>query len=136
MATMELDVPPYSPFFREDEEVPITESAHILGVSAKLDEGVSNSNGAHMLLIDDYHLEPCKVGDAISSLWLHMEALLASLGTAHTHLALEYMAPLACASIGAMPAKLDEFKQKLVNHRGLLVLYRRLSMSAVKLRSM
>jgi hypothetical protein len=78
---MELEVQPYSPFFRQDEEAPIAEIVHVSGVLAELDEGVSNNNGALMLLTDDYHLEHRKAGDAISSLWLRMEALLVLLGT-------------------------------------------------------
>jgi hypothetical protein len=65
--TMELEVQLYSPFFREDEEAPITEIVHVSGVLAKLDEGVSNT--------DDYHLKRRKAGDAISSLWLHGSSL-------------------------------------------------------------
>jgi hypothetical protein len=100
--SLELDVQPYSPFFWSDEEAPITKIAHILGMLAKLDEGIVNNKEALILMMDDYHLEQCKAGDAISSLWLCMEALSSSLGTAPSRLALAYMAPSAWASIGAV----------------------------------
>jgi hypothetical protein len=67
--SLELDVQPYSPFFRTDEEAPITEIGHVSGVLAKLDEGVVNNNEALILLTDDYRHEHRKVGDAISSLY-------------------------------------------------------------------
>jgi hypothetical protein len=78
-----------------------------------LDEGVVNNNKALILLTDDCCLEHRKAGDVISLLWLHMEALLASLGTAHAHLALAYMAPSAWASIGTIAPKLDAFRVKI-----------------------
>jgi hypothetical protein len=116
---LELDVRPYSPFFRDDEDAPITEIAHVSGVLAKLDEGVATNNEALMLLTNDYHMEHRKVGDTISSLWLCMEALSASLGTAPTRLPLAYMASSAWASIGAMATKLDAFGSKMTNYRDL-----------------
>jgi hypothetical protein len=54
---MELAIPLYSPFFREDEEASITEIAHISGVLAKLYEGAFNINSALVLLTDTYRLE-------------------------------------------------------------------------------
>jgi hypothetical protein len=111
---LELDVRPHSPFFRDDEEAPITEIAHVSGVLARLDEGVMKNNEALLVLTDkDYRLEHRKAGDAISLLWLQMEALSAALGTAPARLALEYMAPSAWASIGAMAATLDALGSKL-----------------------
>jgi hypothetical protein len=112
--TLKLDVRPYSPFFRSDEDAPITEIDHVAGVLVKLDEqGVANNNEALLVLTDDYRLEHRKAGDAILSLWLCMEALSAALGTALARLALAYMAPSAWASIGAMAANLDPFGFKL-----------------------
>jgi hypothetical protein len=90
------------------------EIAHVAGVLAKLDEGVLNNNEALLVLTDNYHLEHRRAGDAISSLWRCMEALSTALGTAPARLALEYMAPSAWASIGAMAAKLDAFGAKLI----------------------
>jgi hypothetical protein len=42
-AALELNVHSYSPFFKEDEEAPITKIAHVSGVLVRLDEGVAVS---------------------------------------------------------------------------------------------
>jgi hypothetical protein len=49
-----LDISPYSPFFRSDEEAPITEIGHVPGVLAKLDKGVASNNEAIINFVEDY----------------------------------------------------------------------------------
>jgi hypothetical protein len=51
--TLELDVQTYSPFFKEDKEDPITEIAHVTGILARLDGGVTANNEAPMGITDD-----------------------------------------------------------------------------------
>jgi hypothetical protein len=61
-----LDVNPYSPFFKDDEETPITEIGHVSGVLTRFDQGIMANNEAllHFMLV--YHCqEHGKAGEAI-----------------------------------------------------------------------
>jgi hypothetical protein len=70
-----LDVSTYSPFFKEDQEVPISDIGHVADILARLDQGVTTNNESVINLVTDYRQEHLKVGDALHSMWLHIEAL-------------------------------------------------------------
>jgi hypothetical protein len=103
-----LDVSTYSPLFKEDEEAPITETGHVAGILARLDQVVTSNNAAVINLIVDYHQEHLKAGDALYSMWLCIEVLTTSVGMMPAHLAFDYLAPSDWASIGMIAAKLDD----------------------------
>jgi hypothetical protein len=115
-----LDLVPYSPFFKQDEDFPLTEIEHITGVLVRLDQGIAGNNVSMINFVDDYRLEHAKAGDAITALWLRMEALSATVGVCPTRLAYDYLAPSAWGSIGAMAAKLDKLDMNIGNHGSLL----------------
>jgi hypothetical protein len=69
----------YSPFFKEDEVVPVTDIGHVAGILARLDQGITSNNVAVMNLIGDSKLEHLKAGESLHSMWLRIEALMASL---------------------------------------------------------
>jgi hypothetical protein len=52
-----LDLSPYSPFFKKDEEAPITEVVHVVGVLARLDQGIATNSNAMLTLVEDYRSE-------------------------------------------------------------------------------
>lgn len=111
-----LDVSVYSPFFKnneDDEGVPITNLSQVRGVLASLDQGINSNNDALLNFVSEYRQEHGKAGGAICSLHLRLEALSATLGKVPTHLAFDYVAPSAWASIGAMAEKLDEVEKTL-----------------------
>jgi hypothetical protein len=45
-APLLLDVSAYSPFFKEDEVVPVTDIGHVAGILACLDQGITSNNAA------------------------------------------------------------------------------------------
>jgi hypothetical protein len=63
-----LDMSTYSPFFKDDEEAPITELGHVSGVLAWLNQGVTANNKAVINLIVNYHQEHTKAGEALCAL--------------------------------------------------------------------
>ena len=103
-----LDVSLYSPFFKADEEAPITEISHVTGVLARLDDGIHANNSGLLSFMTEYRQEHGKAGSAIRSLHLRLEALTSTVGSVPSHLAFDYLAPSTWASIGAMAEKLDE----------------------------
>jgi hypothetical protein len=115
-----LDVSVYSPFFKDDEDAPITDIGHVTGVLSRLDDGVTKNNEAIVKFLEDYRQEHGKAGDAIRALWFRLEALTSSVGTVPTRLAFDYLAPSAWASIGAMAAKLDEMVTAMRTQGGRL----------------
>jgi hypothetical protein len=52
-----LDVNPYSPFFKEDKEAPITEIGHVSGMLARLDKGITSNNEAILHFLREYRQE-------------------------------------------------------------------------------
>jgi hypothetical protein len=112
-----LDIVPYSPLFRNDEDVPLTEFDQISAILARLDQGVVSNNETLMNFVNDYRFEHAKAGEAFGSLWLRLEALSASLGTSPARLAVDYMAPSAWASIGAIATRLDELGVHQISHQ-------------------
>jgi hypothetical protein len=103
-----LAISPYSPCFKEDEVVPITDIDHVSRILARLDKGVTVNNEALLHFVCEYRQEHGKAGEAICSIWLRLEALASSVGTVPMRLASDYLSPSAWASIGAMAAKLDD----------------------------
>jgi hypothetical protein len=96
-----LAISPYSPFFREDEVVPIRDIDHVLlGILARLDKGVTVNNEALLHFIGEYRQEHGKVGEAICSIWLRLEALAYLIGTVPMGLAFDYLSPSDWALIG------------------------------------
>jgi hypothetical protein len=65
-----FDMSTYSPFFKADEEAPITDIRYVAGVLVRFDEGIMTNKEAIMNFIHDYHQEHGKAGDAIRALWL------------------------------------------------------------------
>jgi hypothetical protein len=49
-----LDVGIYTPFFKEDEDSPITELSHVTGILARLNDGVHINNEAIVNFIAEY----------------------------------------------------------------------------------
>jgi hypothetical protein len=119
-----LDVGIYTPFFKQDEDSPITELSHVTGILARLDEGVHINNEAIVNFIAEYRNEHGKAGNAIRSLHLRLEALAATVGTVPKHLAFDYLAPSTWASIGAMAEKLDEVSKALALQNRRLETYK------------
>jgi hypothetical protein len=74
-----------SKFFKKDEVAPITDVEHVVGVLTRLDQGIATNNDAIINLVDDYHLEHVKAGDAITALWLRLEVLAATVRILATH---------------------------------------------------
>jgi phage shock protein A len=120
-----LELSPYSKFFKQDEVAPITEVAHVVGVLARLDQGVASNNDTIINFVEDYRSEHLKAGDAITALWLRLEALAASVGVCPTRLAHDYLAPSAWGSIGAMAAKLDNFERRIQNQATVTTTHKR-----------
>jgi hypothetical protein len=111
-----LNMSTYSPFFKADNKTPITDIEHGAGVLVRLDEGITMNNEAIMNFIHDYRHKHGKAGDAIRALWLHLEALSASMGVIPTHLASDYLAHQpAWASIGAIATKIDDMWKQQVS---------------------
>jgi hypothetical protein len=119
-----LSISPYSPFFKEDEIVPITHIEHISGILAQSDKGVTVNNEALLHFIGEYRQEHGKAGDVIRSIRLRLEALASSVGTVPTCLAFDYLSPSAWASIEAMAAKSDDVWKDLKVHKTKLDLYK------------
>jgi hypothetical protein len=88
-----VDLVPYSPFFQDDEGVPMTDLEQVVVVLVRFDEGIVSNNVSLFKLLQDYRLEHSKAGVAITALWLRLEALSAIFGTCPTRLSLEYLAP-------------------------------------------
>jgi hypothetical protein len=106
-SSLQLEVALYSPFFRPDEAVPITEIEQVSGVLARLDQGVGNNNSALVSLVGDYRTEHGKAAEAIEALWLRVESLSGTVGRCPDNLAMDYLAPSAWGSIGAIATQLD-----------------------------
>jgi hypothetical protein len=119
-----LDLSPYSPFFKVDEEAPMTEIDHVAGVLIRLDEGICNTNTALVHLVQDYRSEHAKAGDAITALWLRLEAVASTVGVCPTRLAYDYLAPSAWGSIGALATKLDSVEKKMSTQEAVVVAHK------------
>jgi hypothetical protein len=48
-----FDATPYSPFFKKDEEAPITEVEHVVGMLARLDQGIATNSDTMITLVAD-----------------------------------------------------------------------------------
>jgi hypothetical protein len=116
-----LDLVPYLPFFKPKEDVPVTEVAYVTGVLVQLDKGIASNNDAILTLIDDYRIKHLKAGNAITALWLRIEAFAATVGVSPTHLENDYLAPSAWVSFGAMAANLVDSMDKCMSNQGSLL---------------
>jgi hypothetical protein len=109
-----LHVSIYSPFFKADEEAPITNLSNVTGVLAHLDDIINLNNTSILNFIAEYQsgtrksrrrhqVSPSQVGSSVRHSW----------DCSHMHLAFDYLAPSTWASIGAMAEKLDKIGKAL-----------------------
>jgi hypothetical protein len=107
---------PYSPLIGDDNiaEFVMSDLNQVADAMSQLDQGVLNTNGTLIALLDDYRDQLDKASVAISSYWFRLESLTALLGSRPAALPQDILTPSAWGSIGLLANKMTQLAADVI----------------------
>jgi hypothetical protein len=105
---------PYSPMFKDDEDLVLGDLSKVGGLLFKVNSSVAVISGTLILFLEDYKKQSDKTSITISALWFRLESMALLLGSRPVKLPQDYQTPSARASIGQTAIMIEQVKSKIV----------------------
>jgi hypothetical protein len=86
---------------------------------SQLDQGIANTNGSLIALLNDYRDQSDKASVGISSYWFHLESMTALVGSRPAALPQEILTPSAWGSIGLLANKMTQLAAEVIPRKEL-----------------
>jgi hypothetical protein len=102
---------PYSPMFKDDEDLVLGDLSEGGGLLSRVDLSVAIISGTLVSFLKDYKKQSDKASIAISALWFHLESMASLLGSRPVELPRDYQTPSAWVSIDQMATMIEKVKR-------------------------
>jgi hypothetical protein len=101
---------PYSPMFKDDEDLVLRDLSKVGGLLSRVDSSVAEISSTLILFLEDYKKQSDNASVAISALWFRLESIASLLGSCPAELPQDYQTPSAWASIGQLATTIEQVK--------------------------